>query len=155
MQMGINGSDIAGSPGLDLFVIKVLDGLGDYDYEEALEFVLSTKGVLTSTAPENQNSDHLSPVQNVPGIVAVGHTHVPSASGNRRETRARELPGPGDHVPLERWSVPNYIRTPEGHIRVLERINGVFRVRTVRGTDANRQDRWKPGKCNSRGECSF
>jgi hypothetical protein len=81
--------------------------------------------------------------------VAVGHTHVRRV-GDRETTRARELPGRGDHLVVEA-GVPNYIMTPTGAIRVVERIDGKYRVRTVRGDDARDQDRWRPGRCDRRG----
>jgi hypothetical protein len=56
----------------------------------------------------------------------------------------------GDHLVVEA-GVPNYIMTPTGAIRVLERVDGQYRVRAVRDDDARHQDRWRPGRCDRRG----
>jgi hypothetical protein len=81
------------------------------------------------------------------------HTHP--RTGDKATDQANELPGPGDHVLLETHQIPSFIVTPSGQIRVLESIGGKFKVRTLFGTDAPGQAEWKPGTCNSKGECSF
>lgn len=57
----------------------------------------------------------------------------------------RELPGPDDTQPLKDWGAPNYFRTPSGAIRVLERIDGTYTVRTVQGANFMYQSLYKPG----------
>jgi len=61
--------------------------------------------------------------------IAIGHTHV---KGSWQVTILREWPGPGDHLAVE-GGRPNYFRTPSGAIRVVERVGGEFRLRTVAG----------------------
>lgn len=57
---------------------------------------------------------------------------------NAAVNACRELPGPEDHLHIiNRLGAPNYYVTPTDAIRVLERVNGVYKVRTVQGEKFN------------------
>ena len=133
--------DVVGNLDLDRAAIRILDMLEDLPVEQSVAIRVREDGEYypgrTRTGTGHQvNMDIYA--DSVAGV----HTHPPARS--KSITRKKELPGPRDHDLVNR-GYPNYIKTPRGDIRVLERINGEFRVRTVRGQDVRGQQRWKPG----------
>jgi hypothetical protein len=151
--------DIVGDPNIDAAAVIQLDALPASNKEQAFELIGTDEYALILSNEPESGTETTSPVQRVPGIVAIAHSHVPSRDSDlaarRATTAARELPGPGDHVPLVRFGVPVYVLTPQRHVRVLEHVGGQDIVRTVRGQDAPGQSTWKRGVCDARGNCEF
>ena len=126
---------------------KIREVIGQNDSEANLGVTKSTVAVVHThpMSPIGLNPPNL----NDPGLSEGDKVWVREAQSNARtmgnpsndamfsklETECRNLPGPGDHEVLAANGVPNYILTPDGSVRVLERINGSYEVRTVGGSD--------------------
>ena len=134
--------DVVGNPDLDRAAIRILDMLEDLRVEQSVAIRVSEEGEYYF-GKLRRGTSRSAPLEIYPNSVAGAHTHAPSRSDSIN--REKELPGRGDHVLVEK-GFPNYIKTPRGDIRVLERVDGKFRVRTVRGKDVRGQSTWKPGR---------
>ena len=76
--------------------------------------------------------------------VAIFHTHPRySGQGARKANNVNRRPGELDHIAVGR-GYPNYYRDPFGNIRVIERVDGNYRVRTIVGEDFKGQVDWSP-----------
>ena len=102
----------------------------------------------SSTEPTTEGCDANScdiEINSKTAVIVHLHNQTPTVNG----TKGREIPGPGDHLPVEENRIPNVIITPSGAIRAIEIIDGKTKVRTISG--GNRNDKkiidrkWKPG----------
>ena len=124
-EVSTGGTDVVGTPEMDAAFTNQFDSIPrNADREQGFGYLPDG----TFTRPYWVSESGGSFV--VPSdAVAIGHTHV---KGSWHETILREWPGPGDHLAVQ-GGRPNYFRTPSGAIRVVERVGGDFRLRTVVG----------------------
>jgi len=148
-------NDVMGSSSLDAymvseFIVLQLQGvLSRGMNERAFYAYLDEEGMYQMDGLVEGPTDYRAYLGNPPeNVVAVGHTHPNSNAGRRQgeppyeiqnyldmiialENACRELPGKDDHRILEMHGIPNYFLTPEGHVKVLERVSNDYVVRSV------------------------
>jgi hypothetical protein len=82
----------------------------------------------------------------------IAHSHVIGNTGDQRQdletSFMRTLAGPEEHSPLAVAGVPSYFKGTDGVVRVVERLNGNYRIRTVTpgASDLSNQSLWQPGR---------
>jgi len=131
------GPDVLGSPEMDAAMIGHFDDMPRSAYREQ-GFGYLPGGSFTRNYWISESGGSF----NVPSsAIGIGHTHV---RGAWEETIQREWPGPGDHR-VVMGGRPNYFRSPAGAVRVVERTDGQFRLRTVLGQPYN-DAQWSPGR---------
>ena len=127
---------------------KVRERIGSNDHESTALFIRGTSVAVVHTHPHSPVGIN-PPNPNDPSLSNSDKNWAAEAQSNMvkmltvnednwysdLENECRELPGMQDHVAVDAFDVPNYILTPSGAVRVFERIDGKFKVRSVSGMD--------------------
>lgn len=139
-------------------LIELRDSLGKPTAKTESYLTIDNKGNYSGRQTKGCTNDSC-PVDVYSNTAIALHRHVNtdsrSKSINVELTKTREFPGYGDHTILEH-NVINALITPKGALRVVERVNGLYRVSTLHGGSKQWDDivesKWYPGMNTSQME---
>ncbi|MDQ7048348.1 MAG: RHS repeat-associated core domain-containing protein [Enterobacterales bacterium] len=134
-------------------VILMRSNMADPDSKTEEQYLIDKDGNTSTptTAGCDANGCALTKSQ-INNSSVIAHLHN-LEDGFKGSATARELPGPSDHIPVEQYGVPVVIYAPSGAIRVVERISGTTKVRTIYGgrnrNNSKIASKWKAGMTSS------